>query len=116
MKTIKYSEIPYLNLDAAMFIANECADSEDSKVGFDLGDNQIALFEIKDLGDHYHLTESLDDSGDVYVDENTEGEYDTNTLVELLVSRLNSLDEITDYPRISGGKKEAISKAKAVLS
>ena len=113
---------PYSNLDfnlkdaADSVIESAILNDKTSNVGYDLGDDQVAVFEIRMLDDEtFYLKESLATPEQIYIDEETEGEHDYFTLVEYLTARLQTLDQVTDYPRMPESKKSAIEKAFALL-
>ena len=116
MNIEKYSSLPFNNLDAAFFIINDCVtETKDPTIGLDLGD-QIAIFEVRALEeDLFYIKESLKTSTDIYVDKDTEGTYESDQLVELIIARLQVLDDLTDYPRVQASKKKAIEKAFTLL-
>jgi hypothetical protein len=111
MKEFKFSELPRANLDAADFIIDTCITREDSTVGFDLGDGQVACFEIRDMEESYYLKEYLKTTDEEFVDEDTEGNYNTDQLIELIINRLSQLDLVTDYPRLSIAQQKELDDA-----
>jgi hypothetical protein len=116
MNIIKYSALPFNNMDAALDIINECIGSTDPQLGLDIGDGQVAVFEVRDLDDDvFYLKETLVMEDEEVVDEDTKGEYEIDQLVEVIISRLQTLDDLTDYPRTPTSVKNAIEKALEVL-
>lgn len=112
-----YSTLEFNLKDAAdSIIEAATANEKTSNVGYDLGSDQTAVFEIRQLDDEtYYLKESLYSDNTLHVDEDTEGEYDYFTMVEYVTARLQTLDQVTDYPRMPESKQEAIAKAFALL-
>jgi hypothetical protein len=112
-----YSDLDFNLKDAAdSIIEDATANEKTSNVGYDLGSDQTAVFEIRQLDDEiYYLKESLYSGDSIYVDDDTEGEYDYFTMVEYITARLQILDQVTDYPRMPESKKSAIEKALALV-
>lgn len=119
MKLQQYSVLEFNLKDAADSIIEMATSNEkDSTASFDLGDSQTATFEIRQLDDEgteFYLKESLSADGEIYVDDSTEGEYDYHELQEMLTARIQTLDAVTEYPRLPASKQSAIEKALAVL-
>jgi hypothetical protein len=113
-----YSDLDFNLKDAADSIIEEAtANEKTSNVGYDLGSDQTAVFEIRQLDDEtYYFKESLYDGDTIYVDENTEGDYDYFTMMEYITARLQVLDQVTDYPRLPESKISAIEKALSLLN
>lgn len=112
-----YSTLEFNLKDAAdSIIEDATANLKESTVGYELGDGQIAVFEIREYDDeNFYLKESLVTDDGVFVDENTEGDHNYFTLMEYLTARLQTLDQATDYPRMPESKAAAIEKAFALL-
>jgi hypothetical protein len=117
MKVLRYSELEFNLKDASDSIIDlATSDDKESAVGFDIGDSQTAVFEIRMLDDdEFYLKESLTADGETFVDESTEGDYSYYELQEMLTARIQTLDAVTEYPRLNSQKQTAIEKALAVL-
>lgn len=96
-----YSTLPFILGDAALQIMEDATDNEeDSTVAYDIGDDQIAVFEVRYLGGNdVYLKESLIVGDDTYVDPETEGETTYDEAIELITHRLQMLDQVADKPR-----------------
>lgn len=111
----KYSDLPFNNFDAAMYVIQSCLPEKDPQISFDIGDGQKAIFEIRMLEDEdFYFKESLDSPDGLVVDEDTLGEYPFDQTVELIIARLQILDDLTDYPRLPAPIKASIKKSLAV--
>ncbi len=113
----KYSDLPFNNFDAAIEIINSCLPEDDPQIGLDIGDKQTAIFEIRMLDDdEFYLKESVDTLDGITVDEDTRGQYSIDQLIEIIIARLQILDDLTYYPRLATPVKDAIKAAKAVTN
>ena len=112
MKIIKYSDLSYNVGDAAYSIIDTALKRQDATVGLDLGSEEIACFEIRFLDDdEYYLKEYLMLDSEMIFDDENEGEWDEDSIIELITYRLQTLDQVTDYPRLPSKSKAAIQKA-----